>query len=73
MEPVRLLVEHAVLLSDRKTPLVSDLHFGKAEACRSPGVPMPEGMAEESLEGRERAIHHGEEGMEEPLVERFER
>ncbi|MCP4836769.1 MAG: ligase-associated DNA damage response endonuclease PdeM [Phycisphaera sp.] len=86
-EPARLLAERAMLLPERGTLLVSDLHFGKAETYRSLGVPMPEGIAEESLERLERAIHrsgadrvvilgdlvHCEEGMEEPVVELFER
>lgn len=86
-EPVRLLRERAMLLPERRILLVADLHFGKAETYRSLGVPMPEGIAEESIERLERAIDrsdaervvilgdlvHCEEGMEEPIVELFER
>ena len=83
---VRLLPERAMFLPDREILLVADLHLGKAETYRSLGVPMPEGIAEESLERLERAARrtepreivvlgdlvHCEEGMEDPIIELFE-
>jgi DNA ligase-associated metallophosphoesterase len=82
-ETVTLLPERAMFLPARGMLLVADLHLGKAETYRSLGVPMPEGIAEESLERLERAIDrsgaarvivlgdlvHCEEGMEDPVVE----
>ena len=86
-ESVALLPERAMLLPDRGVLLVADLHLGKAETYRSLGVPMPEGIAEESLERLERAIVrtrpervvvlgdlvHCEEGMEDPIIEVMDR
>lgn len=83
---VRLLPERAMFLPAREILLVADLHLGKAETYRSLGVPMPEGIAEESLERLERAARrtepreivvlgdlvHCEEGMEDPIIELFE-
>ena len=85
-ETVRLLPERAMYLPDRDILLVADLHLGKAETYRSLGVPMPEGIAEESLDRLERAARrtspaeivvlgdlvHCEEGMEDPVIELFE-
>lgn len=82
-ETVALLPERALFLPGRGTLLVADLHLGKAETYRSLGVPMPEGIAEESLERLERVIDrseakrvvvlgdlvHCEEGMEDPVIE----
>ena len=86
-EPATLMPERAMLLPERGTLLVADLHLGKAETYRSLGVPMPEGIAEESLERLERAINrarpervvvlgdlvHCEEGMEDPIIETMDR
>jgi DNA ligase-associated metallophosphoesterase len=85
-ETVRLLPERAMFLPTHRTLLVADLHLGKAETYRSLGVPMPEGIAEESLDRLERAVRHTdpasivvlgdlvhcEEGMEDPVIELFE-
>lgn len=85
-ETLTLLPERAILVPSRNTLLVADLHLGKAETYRSLGVPMPEGIAEESLERLERAVRrtepteivvlgdlvHCEEGMEDPVLELFE-
>ncbi|MCP4011658.1 MAG: ligase-associated DNA damage response endonuclease PdeM [Phycisphaeraceae bacterium] len=85
-ETLTLLPERALFLPSRGTLLVADLHLGKAETYRSLGVPMPEGIAEESLERLERAVRrtepteivvlgdlvHCEEGMEDPVLELFE-
>ena len=82
-ETLTLLPERALFLPARETLLVADLHLGKAETYRSLGVPMPEGIAEESLERLENAIRrsraervivlgdlvHCEDGMEDPVVE----
>ena len=82
-ETLTLLPERAILVPSRNTLLVADLHLGKAETYRSLGVPMPEGIAEESLERLELAIDrsgaasvivlgdlvHCEEGMEDPVIE----
>lgn len=82
-EPSVLMPERAMHLPDRGTLLVADLHLGKAETYRSLGVPMPEGIAEESLERLEIAILrarpervvvlgdlvHCEEGMEDPIID----
>ncbi len=82
-ETLTLLPERALFLPSRGTLLVADLHLGKAETYRSLGVPMPEGIAEESLERLERAVRrtepteivvlgdlvHCEEGMEDPVLE----
>lgn len=82
-QTLTLLPERALLLPEHRTLLVADLHLGKAETYRSLGVPMPEGIAEESLERLELAIDrsgaasvivlgdlvHCEEGMEDPVVE----
>ena len=82
-EPSVLMPERAMHLPDRGTLLVADLHLGKAETYRSLGVPMPEGIAEESLERFENVIRrsraervivlgdlvHCEEGMEDPVIE----
>lgn len=84
-ETVRLLPERAMFLPTHRTLLVADLHLGKAETYRSLGVPMPEGIAEESLDRLERAVRrtdpaaivvlgdlvHCEEGMEDPVIELF--
>ena len=86
-ETVRLLPERAALVVDHRTLLVADLHLGKAETYRSLGVPMPEGIAEESLERLESVVRrteadrvvvlgdlvHCEEGMEDPVIELVER
>ena len=75
-----------MFLPTHRTLLVADLHLGKAETYRSLGVPMPEGIAEESLDRLERAVRHTdpasivvlgdlvhcEEGMEDPVIELFE-
>ncbi len=85
-QTLALLPERAMLLPEHRTLLVADLHLGKAETYRSLGVPMPEGIAEESLERLERAVRrtepteivvlgdlvHCEEGMEDPVLELFE-
>lgn len=76
-----------MFLPDRGLLLVADLHLGKAETYRSLGVPMPEGIAEESLDRLERAVRrsnpdaivvlgdlvHCEEGMEDPVIDVFAR
>lgn len=86
-ESVQLLPERAALVVEHRTLLVADLHLGKAETYRSLGVPMPEGIAEESLERLESVIRrteaervivlgdlvHCEEGMEDPIIELVER
>ena len=86
-ESVQLLPERAAFVVEHRTVLVADLHLGKAETYRSLGVPMPEGIAEESLERLESVIRrieaervvvlgdlvHCEEGMEDPIIELVER
>ena len=86
-ETLTLLPERALFLPAHGTLLVADLHLGKAETYRSLGVPMPEGIAEESLERFENAIRrtraervivlgdlvHCEEGMEDPVIELMSR
>ena len=86
-ESVQLLPERAAFVVQHRTVLVADLHLGKAETYRSLGVPMPEGIAEESLERLESVIRrieaervvvlgdlvHCEEGMEDPIIELVER
>ena len=86
-ETAVLMPERAMFLPDHGALLVADLHLGKAETYRSLGVPMPEGIAEESLERLEHAINraspdrvvvlgdlvHCEEGMEDPIIELMDR
>ena len=83
---VRLLPERAMFLPGLGVLLVADLHLGKAETYRSLGVPMPDGIAEESLDRLEHAARrtnpreivvlgdlvHCEDGMEDPIIELFE-
>lgn len=85
-ETIRLMPERAMFLPVHGVLLVADLHLGKAETYRSLGVPMPEGIAEESLDRLERAARranpqsiivlgdlvHCEEGMEDPVIELFQ-
>lgn len=86
-QPAVLMPERTLHLPDLDLLLAADLHLGKAETYRSLGVPMPEGIAEESLERLEQAIGrcgasrltilgdlvHCEEGMEDPIIELFAR
>ena len=86
-QPVRLLPERAVLLCEPSVLVLSDLHLGKADTHRSLGIDIPEGVIEESLERLEHMVLRTrpqkvmilgdlvqcEEGMEEPVVELFER
>lgn len=86
-QPAVLMPERTLHLPDLDLLLAADLHLGKAETYRSLGVPMPEGIAEESLERLEQAISrcgasrltilgdlvHCEEGMEDPIIDLFAR
>jgi DNA ligase-associated metallophosphoesterase len=86
-ETLQLLPERALLLRERSVLVLSDLHLGKADTHRSLGIDIPEGVVEESLDRLEQAILRTragrvvilgdlvqcEEGMEEPVVEQFER
>lgn len=48
-ESIRLLPERAALVESSATLLVADLHVDKTAAYRRQGIPIPEGILEESL------------------------
>lgn len=48
--PVHLWPERALSLPCEKTLLVADAHFGKAQAFRRLGVPVPEGTTQSNLQ-----------------------
>lgn len=48
-QPVVLLPERAAFLPESSTLLVADAHFGKAQAFRRQGVPVPAGTTERNL------------------------
>jgi DNA ligase-associated metallophosphoesterase len=54
-ETLELRAERAVLLRDRATLLVADVHLGKARTFRRLGVPVPEGTTQGTLD-RLRAV-----------------
>ncbi|MFO0873261.1 MAG: ligase-associated DNA damage response endonuclease PdeM [Phycisphaerales bacterium] len=49
-ERVGVLPQRAIWLPARAALIVADLHVGKGEAYRALGVPMPEGLLDETLE-----------------------
>lgn len=55
-ESIRLLPERAALVESTRTLLVADLHVDKSAAYRRQGIPIPEGILEESLARLEQAI-----------------
>lgn len=48
-QAIELLPERAAYLPDRRMLLVADAHFGKAQAFRRLGVPVPEGTTQSNL------------------------
>lgn len=48
-QPLVLLPERAAFLPEASTLLVADAHFGKAQAFRRQGVPVPAGTTERNL------------------------
>lgn len=48
-QPLVLLPERAAFLPESSTLLVADAHFGKAQAFRRQGVPVPAGTTERNL------------------------
>jgi len=53
-----LLKEKAIWIPELKTLLVSDVHFGKAAHFRKSGIPIPEPIHQEDLQGLKRLFQH---------------
>lgn len=55
-EPLRLLPERAIFWPSKRTLIVADLHWGKEEAFRAGGIPIPVGPLEADLSRLESII-----------------